>query len=297
MDSSEKAILKTLLYSDIFDYPLSEEEVWRFLISDEHINESSFRKHVERINSVVYRKNGFLFVGKNERNVQKRIRRSRVSQDKLNIAIQTIEKLFLVPTVKLIGISGNLSMMNAGKKDDIDLFVIAKKDTAWITRLLLIIYLKLMGKHRSRKDTRVENKFCLNMIIDEESLPLPKNKRNIYTAHEIVQLRPVMQRENVYKRFINSNYWITDYMPNALRELRGESVRTSGNFLFEKLAERVISFFIVEKFAKNVQIFIMKRNLTTETVGDKIIALHPKDYNSVIPARYKEKIVKYGLQI
>jgi len=33
MDSREEAILKTLLYSSLFDYPLKKEEIYNFLIA------------------------------------------------------------------------------------------------------------------------------------------------------------------------------------------------------------------------------------------------------------------------
>ena len=48
----EEAILKTLLYSDIFDFPLTKEELWRFLISDKKIEFEEFNKDLKKLISI-----------------------------------------------------------------------------------------------------------------------------------------------------------------------------------------------------------------------------------------------------
>lgn len=295
MGNNEKAIVRTLLYSDIFDYPLSEEEVWKFLISNKDINKTVFDSKIKKINSVVFRKNGFLHIEKNAAAVSKRINKFEESQIKLNLAHKIIKKLFIIPTVIFVGLSGNLSMMNAGKYDDIDLFVITRKDTVWITRLLLILCLKILGKHRKRNDKKVADKFCLNMIVDEEKLSLSKNLRSLYTSHEIAQLKPVMQRGNTYKKFINSNKWIQSYMPNAYEEIKSQRVKEIEKNLFSDLLGDFLSFAFFENLVKLFQTTLIKRNLTKEIIEDKFIALHPKDYKNIILAQYTEKISKYGV--
>ena len=295
MDNSEKAIVRTLLYSDIFDYPLSDDEVWKFLISNKNIDKKLFENKIKKINSIVFRKDGFLHMEDKSSVVSKRIISFRESKIKINLAYKTIEKLFIIPTVVFIGISGNLSMMNAGRKDDIDLFVITTKNTVWITRLLLIVYLKILGKHRKRSDKDVADKFCLNMIIDEDKLLLSKNLRSLYTAHEIVQLMPIMQRGDIYKKFIDSNKWVKSYMPNIIEEISGQKIAIPRKSILENFLRVVIKFPFFESAARILQVNVMKRNITREIIEDKFIALHPKDYKNIILARYEEKISRYGL--
>lgn len=295
MDNSEKAIVRTLLYSDIFNYPLSEEEVWKFLISNKNINKTIFDSKIKKINSVVFRKDGFLHIEKKASTISERTDKFKESQKKYSLAYKTIRKLFIIPSVIFVGISGNLSMMNAGRYDDIDLFVITKKDTVWITRLLLIFCLKILGKHRKRTDKKVADKFCLNMIVDEDKLSLSKNLRSLYTAHEIVQLKPVMQRGNIYERFINCNKWIQSYMPNVVEQISNQKIETSRKIPLENLIKIILSFSFFEKAVKNFQMLLIKRNLTKEIIEDKFIALHPKDYKNIILAQYTEKISKYGV--
>src|SRR3989344_1049053 len=236
MGNSENLIIKTLLYSDIFDFPLSQEETWNYLISEKSVAQKYFKSKIKKINSVVFRKNGYLFTSGRGDIVETRLKRIKESMVKLEIARKIIKRLFAVPTVLFIGISGNLSMLNSQKEDDIDLFVIVEKNRIWITRLLLIGILKLMGKYRKRGQKDVSNKFCLNMLIDTTSLKLSSKFQNLYTAHEVSQLMPIRQREETYKEFITSNFWTANYLPNIKDEIKKRDIGNHKDSLFEKIS-------------------------------------------------------------
>lgn len=297
MDNSEKAIVRTLIYSDFFDYPLSENEIWEYLISYEKINKNVFKKKIRRINSVVFREKGLFYIKGNNSSVLKRLNRHKESLRKIGIAEKIIKKLFLIPTVLLIGISGNLSMMNAGKKDDIDIFVVAGENKIWTTRLLLILYLKILGKYRNRTDKKVSDKVCLNMIVGEDRMRLPQNLRNLYTAHEIIQLMPIMERKKSYEKFIKANKWVEDFMPNSVKNSENHIVNSPKETLWTHLLKLILNMPFIEISAKLFQTSLIKRNLTKEIIEDNFIALHPKDYKKLILTNYFDKLSKYGLQI
>ena len=140
IQKNEESILRTLLYSDIFDYPLTEKEVWKYLISGQKIKPFEFNKTIKKINSVVYRKGNYLYIENRRFTFDKRQKKQKESEEKLRFAKKIIQKLSIIPSVMFIGISGSLSMMNAEKNHDIDLFVIAKHQTIWATRLFLILF-------------------------------------------------------------------------------------------------------------------------------------------------------------
>lgn len=302
MDNNEKfasnateAIARTLLYSDIFDYPLSEEEIWKYLLSDKNIDRRVFDSKIKKINSIVLKQNGFFYMDGKSFEISERMKKYKESQRKIKIAQKTIRKLFLIPTVLFIGLSGNLAMMNAQREDDIDLFVIARKNTPWLTRLSLILYLKILGKHRKRGDKNISDKFCLNMLIDEDKLAFPKNSRNLYTAHEVSQLMPIMEKGNIYKKFISANKWITEFMPNAYEEIKNKRVKVSESKLFLDLLGSFLSLPIFERITRFAQKLLIRRNLTREIIKDDFIALHPKDYKKIILSKYYERLSQYGL--
>lgn len=271
-------ILKTLVYADIFDYPLIKEEIWRFFICEKPVSQKELEKFLVSFDS----SHGFYYLKKREHIISKRKIKEKESQKKLQIAKRIASLLGFIPSVLLIGVSGNLSMKNAEKKDDIDIFVITKSGTLWGTRLLLVLFLKILGKHRGKQDRHVENKICINMLIDETAMAIPSYRRNLYTAHEVVQMKPIFERHNMYNKFIAANAWVRKFLPNTLemKKVRYED-------------RKVNNIFLLEWIAKKVQLWYMKKNITTEVVSDTILAFHPMDYTGVVLRKYNERVKQY----
>lgn len=292
MDNNEKAIVKTLLYSDVFDYPLSKDEIWSYLISNKKINKKVFNSKVKKINSIVYRDDSYLYMKGKKKIVELRKKKLAESERKLLITKKIIKKIFIIPTVLFVGISGSLSLMSSDKKDDIDLFVITSRKTVWLTRFLLVIMLKFFGVYRARKDKNVSDKICLNMIISEDMMSFEKFQ-NLYTAHEIAQLMPIAQRKNIYSKFINSNKWIKKYMPNSLEFVNHRKIE---KISYEnKLLLFMIEILRIENIFRLLQKIKIRKNLTREIIDDDFIAFHPRDYKNIILDSYHRRLLRYGL--
>lgn len=290
--NTHKAIIKTLSYADLFDYPLTALEIWRSLISTIPVSIKQIEKLLLDINS----KDGYYYLSGRVSIVRKRKQREKESEKKLEIAKKISLVLGVIPSVTLIGVSGNLAVRNAKKSDDIDLFIIVKKNTLWTTRLFLIILLKVLGKHRGRFSKEVADKICINMLVDEHFLYLAKERQSLYTAHEVMQMMPLFQRNGMYEKFIKANLWIKKFMPNALRR------RTKRNFT-KNHTENVLSVFVgfiqrfsaLEEFVKKFQLWYMRKHRSTEYISDKTLAFHPRDYTYEVINLYKERLKKYGI--
>lgn len=292
-----KSILKTLAYSDIFDYPLKNDEIWRFLIHNKKISKKSIAETLASQmlsgNTVALVKGFYCFSDKIDI-IERRIRREKESEQKLQLAKKIISYLSLTPTVYFIGISGALSMKNSEKDDDIDLFVIAKKDTLWITRLLILFLLEILGRRRGRLDKNVKDKICLNFLIDETALSLPEEKQDLYSAHEIAQMIPVFQRNNAYGRFIQSNKWVEKFLPNALEHKTAlNCTQNNAEKWFRVFPRFVLRFSALEWLAKKLQLWYMRRHQTKEIVSDHFLAFHLLDYKNKILRAYEKRIKKY----
>ena len=267
--SRSNNVFKSLLYASIFDYPLKKEEVWRFLISSKKIDRRNFEEQFSDKN--ISSKDGFYFLKGKEDLIKKRLQKERQNKAKIAYAIKILKPLFLFPTIKMIGISGSLAMLNSEKKEDIDIFIISRKNNLWITRLFLITALKILGKYRGRGSKNLENLFCLNMLVDEERLEFKKSERNLYLAHEIAQLRPLFQRDKIYEKFMPHNNWIKKYLPNivAYKINSGKNPFSLFLYLFDILK--------LEFFAKKIQINLMQKKIGREKITDKVLAFHPRD--------------------
>jgi hypothetical protein len=284
--ANSSSILKTLLYSDIFNYPLKKEEIWRYLIANKEDAKLIEDSQLQKIKKVAY-KDGFYFLKGKDKIVSLRKKREKESLKKLVKAKKVIEKIFLIPTVKFIGISGNLAANNAGKKDDIDLFIVTKKDTIWLTRFLIVIVLRLLKVYRRRGERNVKDKFCCNMFLDEEALPFDKNQQDLFTARELAQLKPIKDRGDVYNNLILSNKWLFTFLPNSFN---GKVVKKEVN---KKKASAFLR--VINGLAKIPQLIYMKKHKTNEEVSDKKLAFHPKNNRDFVLKSYKEKLKAYGL--
>lgn len=282
----EQSILKTVLYSDIFDYPLTPEQIWKYLITGRSIKRKDFGRVLKNIKEPIEEKDGWYFTSGREDLIKKRLKRRKESDRKLSIVQETAKRFFLVPTILMVGVSGGVSMRNADKNDDIDIFVVAKKNSIWLTRLFIILLLKFMGKHRARLDKKVADKICLNMLIDEKNLELPKDRQDLYTAHEVSQMKPVFNKNRTYEKFISKNKWVLDFMPNAVR-IKNEKQQFAVNYLL----------FPVEFLVKEIQLWYIKRHLSRETVNSELLAFHSRDYKGKILNVYEERLKNYAQKI
>lgn len=293
MESSEKSILKTLLYSDIFNYPLKKEEIWKYLITSKKISKKEFEKSLNNllVKKIIYFKNDYYCLDKKTKNINRRIKSKSESKKKIKMAIRIARYLFFVPTVKFIGITGSVAVENARESDDIDLFIITKKNSVWISRFLILILLQVFNKRRKRNDSDFKNKICLNLLISEDALVLKNERKDLYTAHEIIQIKPLFERDDVFKKFININKWVINFMPNSLdlKILNKNNVfkRESINASFFQ------NFNIAEGIARNLQFWYMKGHITKESVSNSVLAFHTVDYKEIVLKKYKKRINEY----
>lgn len=283
----KQSIIKTVLYADIFDYPLNSKQIWKYLIAEKRVNKKEFDEILKNISSPVFSFSDMYFLKGKKKLVNLKIKRRMESGKKLSVAYKIIYILSFIPCVLMIGISGGLSMENSDRKDDIDIFVVTKKNRVWLTRILFIIILKIIKKHRGRKDQAVGNKICLNMLVDEDNLSFAKNK-NIYIAHEISQLIPVFDRNNTYAKFLDENTWVKKFLPNALPELNYKKIK------FKKNNEFLKSFFdYLEIIVKKIQLWYINKHITIEKIDNGLLSFHPFNYSEYIIDSYENKIKKY----
>ena len=127
------------------------------------------------------------------------------SKNKLRKIRLYIKLLAKFPQIKLIGLSGTVAMMNAKKNDDIDLFIITSKDRLWTGRFIAVILTQILGLKRKRGAKKAKDKICLNLFFDESKLLVPDFKKTEYVAHEILQMKPLINKDRTYERFLRAN--------------------------------------------------------------------------------------------
>lgn len=212
MNSVVQAILRTLAYADVFDYPLTKEEIWKFLISEKKVSFEKIHKELEPKNLPVDSEGKYFFLKGRNKIVKTRKIREKWSDKKLKVARRVAIWLKMIPWVKMVAVTGALSMKNAKKDDDIDLFFITDTDRLWLSRGIVVTFLRLFGLYR--RPQKVKDMICPNMLLDEAHLRVPKKEQNLFTAHEVCQLKLIWQKENLYQKFLEENQWAKKYLAN-----------------------------------------------------------------------------------
>lgn len=273
----EKAILRTLIYADIFNYPLKAYEIHKWLIQKQ-VPLQKIRKKLNKFQEY----KGYYFL-KNKCQVLKRIRNMEVSKRLFFKAKILTQILKIVPWIKLVGISGGLAMGNACKKDDIDLFIITSKNRLWLSRIISNLLLLPVRRERHSKDIR--GKFCLNVFITQDNLA--QKKKDLYTAHEILQMKVIWEREGMYGRFLEENEWAFKYLPNwTVGQVKSEKRKVKS----EKKDSRI--FDILEKLAKWVQLKYMGQPDGFEGIEDGALYFHPQDCRQRVLDEYRLTVLK-----
>ncbi len=294
MTRRSNAILTTLLYSDIFDFPLTKRELWLYLCGHSLLSKPDFERALPTLPSFIRQQDGYFFLCNRGDLVALRKQREKESSFKLRLASQIARFIFSIPTILLIGVSGSVAMKNSRKDDDIDFFIIVRKNTLWLTRLLVVFLLMVTGKLRRRDESGRANTFCINMFMDEQSLSLSSTRRNLYTAHEVVRMVPLYERDHIYKRFLIANKWVGRYLPNSLdtKILRYKDTKREGKKSLNILISQYLN--LLEPLAKAVQLWYMRGHRTTEEISDTLLAFHPHDFRPRVLHALEKRLERYS---
>ena len=198
-------ILAALAYFDIFDYPLTQIEMYLFLPNQCSYKE--FRTAVQYLisESLVYKLDEFYTLQNNYALIERRRRGNTKAKQLIPTAEKVAHLLSHFPFVRGIALSGSLSKNFADEKSDIDLFIITAPNRLWLARTLMHGFKKLTFLFRK------QHLFCMNYYIDEQVLQI--KEKNIYTATEIATLLP-LQGVQIFQRFYAHNEWSKKYLPN-----------------------------------------------------------------------------------
>lgn len=292
--NEQQAILRTLLYSDIFSFPVMKDELWQFLLSKQIISSVSFTEALAILvkkKHIVFLEGYYCLPGK-EKSIAKRKHYVPEVQKKLLLAKKVASILSNIPTIECIGLSGGLAVKNATENDDIDFFVITKRGTLFTTRLWIACTLHVMGLRRTWKEKNAANKICVNFLIDETQLTWPIKRHDVYTAREIAQLKPLYNRDNTYEHFIQANAWIKRYLPQWEQSIQLD--------MLNKKHHRLLSPWLmwnpaIERIFRIGQQLYMKQHRTTEQIENSVLAFHPNDYRSKILRELSSKWEQFGL--
>ena len=209
------------------------------------------------------------------------IRKSRETKRKLEKAKLFIWLFAWVPWVRLIGISGSVAMRNAEAGDDIDIFTICAENRMFLVRIIGLLILTIIGLRRKREVLHAPDKVCLNLFFSESDLGISPEKQSEYTAHEVLQMKPVVAKRGSYRHFLHANGWVLHYFPNATDFIKSvASVDTAGIEVQYVTPVRAICqklFDWCEVYARIFQMYLIQKHTTNEYITSTQLWFFPHD--------------------
>ena len=210
MDRIDAAILRTVIYADIFNFPLTVEEIHHFLIGDEpasieavrqSLSASDWLRHRIATNGVYYALSGRddLFSVRDEHEA--------ASRRLWPQAVQHGAWLSRLPFVRMVAVTGALAMRNASDQDDdLDYLLITAAGRVWLARAFAVLLVRL---------ARLRGvEICPNYVLAETALQ--QDKRDLFMAHEMAQMVPLFGR-GLYWQMREANTWVNEHLANASR--------------------------------------------------------------------------------
>jgi len=217
------------------------------------------------------------------------MKRLKISRKKWVIARRVGEYLSHIPTIEAILVTGSLAMNNSDKFDDIDMMIITTPRTLWITRIVIVLALKLKNLRRpphirTHSSKLVSDKICDNLYLDSDHLHITPTKfpdQNTFLAHEILQAKPVLDKTGASAKFIKINTWVKKYLPVAyaarLRLSKHPPVPKSPLWIYQT------ALTLTNLLAFCFQYLYMRPKITSEKIGLGFAYFHPLNNKQTPP--------------
>lgn len=200
----ESAIVEAVAYGDVFDWPLTPEEIHRYLPIRAGRAEVDEALAGAAIGRFVEASDGFLTLAGRTGLVADRRRRAAISAALWPRALHHARLLAALPFVRLVAVTGSLAVDAADEAADVDLFMVTEDGRLWLTRAMSMGVVRLAALRRLR--------ICPNYLVAESALGI--EDRSLFTAHELVQMVPVGPSP-AYAELLDRNAWFRDFLPNS----------------------------------------------------------------------------------
>lgn len=307
MDNLEKSILKTLAFFDIFNYPLTLTELWKWLYSPgRSFTLSELKDTLENsriLQDKIVLQEGFYSLKGREHIYLRRKQNNNLAERKFRRALLLSKVYRFIPFVRMIAVCNSLAYSNAGENSDIDLFIITRRGTIWLARfftIILVSFLRLRPQVDNKRDA-----FCLSFFISEDNLDISSSmmsRDDIYYPYWVSQLLPIYNPEGLYEKFLEANVWYKEQLPHSYGN---HFSKTISETRLSRAIAKVLGFVIsppflrlqLYNFYRTMQVKIIGRNLgslvnldTRVIVNEGMLKFYPNDNREAFYKKWKERV-------
>lgn len=293
--SLEDAIVKTVAFFDVFDYPLTVDEVSERLLGFEASRED-IQHTVQKSERILFI-DGYVVFPQRERIVALRLQN--VSQDlALWKRVKKYEWIFrCVPFLHGVYVCNRLAISQGIEESDIDLFVVADTGRMFFVRTMLLVIFQIFGARRH--GDKIPGRFCLSFFVDMSAADLSPLLlgSDIYFAYWFLLLKPLYGIFDIAKM----NTWIEEYFSKNILPSSSDVNFSRPNFFGDFL-----QWIFGGKFGNFIERRLMSWQLAravkkSEALGkpdglvltEHCLKFHDHDMRSQYFREWKRRIEKY----
>lgn len=199
----QRAMLLAALYSDLFDYPLTDDELRHYLTASCPGRRAFDEALADLVPKYLVRAEEFLTLPGRQQIVELRRARARISEHRWPQARRYAAWLRRVPFLRMVAVCGSQAAGNPRADADIDFFVITESHRLWTVQVCAM----MLRRFASLFSVPV----CPNYLLTLESLEVAPH--DLYHAREVAQAVPLWGGE-AYERFRQANRWVDELLPN-----------------------------------------------------------------------------------
>jgi hypothetical protein len=293
-------VIKTIAYFDVFRYPLTREQIYRFLPRNA-IDKGRLAESVQRLVEAgdLDEFNGYYFLPSEARDiVAQRIEDEKRAGHLMRYARRVSWLLKQFPFTRAVFITGSLSKDIAAANSDIDFMIVTSAGRLWICKILLTLFRKifLLGSTKY---------FCTNFYVAEHDYAL--SERNMYAAIELLTAK-VMWNIPAFTEFQQANSWANFFLPNCSPSIDPSVVLPQPRSWLQRLMENVLDLFplasidlsLMNRFKRHWE--KQYRNLSDEQrtasfrTSPNAATVWKTDYSRIVLDRYKNKLAELGVE-
>ena len=174
---TRQAVLATLAYFDLFDFPLRADEIENYLLKCESSPEIALEDVLIKLlesREVDFCDGYFSLPGRGgDHGTGRGEKLTKIRKEKEEISKvlwAKVEKYrFLLegmPDVKMVAVCNNLAFGNATEKSDIDIFIVSERDRLYTARTFAAALTHFTGTRRH--GNKIAGRFCLSFFADED---------------------------------------------------------------------------------------------------------------------------------
>ncbi len=225
------AIRATILYADIFDFPLLPEEIHRDLIRVAASRPETARAIQALLDAGALEPDTRYLVLPGRGGLADVRRDCQARAERLwPIARRFGRILATIPFARMIAVTGSLAAESPGADADLDYLIVTVPGRLWLVRATTVGIVRLA--------LHLGITLCPNYLLSTRAIGLDRD--DLFTAHELLQAVPI-DGEATYRRMLQANRWVERWLPNRFRRAERASVPASAVGSVRRLGEAALA--------------------------------------------------------